>query len=52
MVASQKEEILRVFDFVGQQQANALDTLSSSIYIVAQEEIVGFWRKASILEES
>lgn len=35
MVSSEKEEILRIFYFVGQQQANSLHTLFPSVYIVA-----------------
>lgn len=37
MVATKKEEILRVLDLVGQQEAYSLQGLLASVYIVSQE---------------
>lgn len=52
MVAAQDEEILRVLDLVRQQQADRLQGLLASVYIIAKEEIVGFWGKPAVLKES
>ena len=35
MVAAQQEEVLRVFDLVGQQQADALEPVRSAVNVVA-----------------
>lgn len=51
MVAPEQEEVLRVFDLVCQQQADGLQRLLPSVHIVSKEQVVGFWRKATILEE-
>lgn len=51
MVAPEQEEVLRVFDLVRQQQADGLQRLLPSVHIVAQEQVVGLWGEAAILEE-
>lgn len=52
MVAPEQEEVLGVFDLVRQQQADGLQRLLPSVHIVAQEQVVGLWGEAAILEES
>jgi len=52
MVSSKDEEVLRIFDLVGQEQAYRLQTLLSSVDIVTQEKIVGVWWEASIFKQS
>ena len=52
MVASQNKEVLRILNLVRQKQADSLETLLSTIYVVAQEEIIGSRREAAILEET
>lgn len=52
VVAAQQEEVLRIFDFVREQQADGLQRLLSTIYIIAQEQVVWLGRKASVLEQS
>jgi len=52
VVAPQQEEVLRVLDLIGQQQADGLQRLLAPIHIVAQEEIVRFWWIAAVLEET
>jgi hypothetical protein len=37
MVTAQNEEILRVLDFIGEQQADGLQGLLSSVDVVTQE---------------
>ena len=41
MVTAQNEEILRVLDFIGEQQADGLQGLLSSVDVVTQEQVVG-----------
>jgi hypothetical protein len=52
MVSSQDEEVFGVFDLVRKKQTDRLERLFTSVYVVAEEEIVCFWREATILEES
>ena len=52
MVASENEEIFRVFDLVSEKEANGLQRLLPSVNVVAQEEIIGFRRKPAVLKES
>jgi hypothetical protein len=52
VVAAQDEEILGVLDLVCEQQADCLQRLFASVYIVAKEEIICFWWKAAIFEET
>lgn len=52
MVAAKQEEILRIFDFVGEQQADGLQRLLATIHIVAEEQVVWLGRKAAVLEQS
>ena len=51
MISAEDEEVLGVFDFVGEQETDGLEGLLATVYIVAQEEVVGFWWKAAILEQ-
>lgn len=52
MVASQQEEVLWIFDLVRQQQADSLQRLLATVDVVAQEQVVGLRRKATVLEQS
>jgi hypothetical protein len=51
MVASQDEEVLGVLDLVGEQEADGLKRLLASIYIVAEEEVVGLGREATVFKK-
>lgn len=51
MVPAEDEEVLRVLDFVGQQQANCFQRLLSTVHVVSKEQVVGFRREASVLKE-
>ena len=51
MVAPEQEEVLRVFDLVGQQQADGLQRLLPSVHVVAQKQIVGLRGEAAIFKE-
>lgn len=52
VVSAEDEEVFRVFDLVGQQQADGLERLLASVDVVAEEEVVGLWREASVLEQA
>lgn len=52
MIAAQQEEILRIFDFVGEQEADGLQWLLSTIYVISEEQVVRLGREASVLEQS
>ena len=52
MVAAQQEEILRIFDFVGEQETDGLERLLATIHIIAKEQVVRLWREATVLEQS
>lgn len=52
MVTTENEEVLWVLDLVCEQQANGFQRLFSSIYIVAEEEVVRLWREATVFKKS
>lgn len=52
VVPPQKEEVLRVLDLVGQQQADGLQRLLAAVHVVAEEQVVGLGREAAILEKT
>ena len=52
MVSSQDVDFFWVLDFVGVKEADSLDSLSSSIDIIAQKEIIWIGRETAILEET
>lgn len=47
VVPSQNEEILRILDLVGKEQAYCLQALIPDIYVVTQEEVIGFRRESA-----
>jgi len=51
VVSPQKEEVLRIFDFVAQQEKNGFQTLLSAINVVAKEEVVCCRWEPAHLEE-
>ena len=52
MIAAKEEEVLRVPDLVGKEEADGLETVFSSVNIVTQEEVICFWWIAAVLKES
>lgn len=52
MVPSKQEEVFRVLDLVGKQEANRFKRLLPPVNIVPKKEVVALWRKATVLEES
>ena len=51
MVATENEEIFRIFDLVRQEKTNGLERLLASIYVVAEEEVVCFWWETAVFEQ-
>lgn len=52
MVSAQDEKVLGVLDLVGEQQADRLQRLLSSIDIVSQKQIIGLGWETTVLEEA
>jgi hypothetical protein len=52
VVTSQNEEVLGVLDLVGEEQADGLKRLLTSVDVITEEEVVGLRREATVLEES
>ena len=52
MIATQNEEIFGVFDLVGEEKADSLEGLFSSVYIVTEEKVVCFWWETAIFKKS
>lgn len=52
VVTTKDEKVLRVLDLVCKQEADRLERLLASIYVIAEEEVVGLWWESSILEET
>lgn len=52
VVATEEEEVLRVLDLEGEEEADGLKTLLSTIDVVSEEEVVGLRGEASVLKES
>lgn len=51
MISPQQEEVLRVFDFVGQKKTNGLQRLLPPVHVVTQKQVVALRRKAPILKQ-
>ena len=52
VIPSQKEEILRIFDLVSEQEANGLRRELPPIHVIPEEEVIRFRRETSALEQS
>ena len=52
VVPPQHEEVLRVLDFVCEKKTYGFPGLFTAIDVVSQEQVVGFWREAAVLEQS
>lgn len=52
VISSQQKEVLRIFDFVCEQQTDRLQALLASINVVTKEQVVSLRWKPSVLEES
>jgi len=52
VISTKNEEVFRIFDFVGKEQTDSFQGLFSSIDVIAQEQVIGFWREATALKKS
>ena len=52
VVAAQQEEVLLVLALVGQQQNDRFQGLLSAVHVIPQEEVVGFRRESTVLEQA
>jgi hypothetical protein len=52
VVAAEHEEVLGIFDLVCEEQADGLEGLLATVYVVAEEEVVGLWWETAILEQA
>lgn len=52
VVAPEDEEVLWVFDFVGEEEADGFEALLAPVDVVAQEEVVGIGREPAVLEQT
>ena len=51
MISSEYIHLLGVFDLVGEEEADALDPLPSSIHVVPQEQVARLGRMPTVLEQ-
>lgn len=51
VVASEESDSVFIPDFEGQQQEECLNTVTSAIDVVAQEDVVGIWGISSNLKK-
>jgi hypothetical protein len=51
VITSEDEEVFRVLDLVGEQEADGFEGLLSSVDVITEEEVVCFWRETAVLEE-
>lgn len=51
VIPPQQEKILWVLDLVGQQETDRFEALLPPVDVVAQEEVIGFWGEAPVLEK-
>lgn len=51
VVAPEQEEVLWIFDLVGQQETDGFQRLFPPVHVVSQEQVVGFWREAAVLKQ-
>lgn len=52
VVAAQDEKVFRILDLVCEKEADGFERLLATVDVVAQEEVIGLWRKSSVLEQS
>jgi hypothetical protein len=52
VVTSQDKEVFWVFDLVCEEEADGLEGLFASVYIVAKEEVVCLWGEAAVFKQS
>lgn len=51
MISPQQEEVLWIFNFVGQEETDGLQGLLPPVHVVAQKQVVALRREASIFKQ-
>jgi hypothetical protein len=52
VVSAENEEVFRVLDLVGEEEADGLERLLASVDVVAEEEVVGLGGEAAVLKQA
>ena len=52
MISTKDEKVFRVLDLVCEKETDGFEGLFTPVDIIAEEEIIGFWWEAAILEKS
>lgn len=52
VVSTQNEEVLRVLDLVGKEEADGLERLLATVDVITEEKIVGLGRETAVFEET
>ena len=52
VIASEQEEVFRIFDLVGEKSDDIFQVLFASVYIVSKEKVVGLGRESSVLKQT
>jgi hypothetical protein len=52
MVPSQEEEVLWIFDFVGQQEADGFKALFTPVDVVPKKQVVGIRGESTVLKQT
>lgn len=52
VVATEDEEVLGVFDLVGEEKADGFQGLLATVDVVSEEKVVGLWREATVFEQT
>lgn len=52
VVTTKNEKVLRVFDLVGEQEADDLEGLLAAVDIIPQEEVISLGRESTVFEQA
>ena len=52
MVATEKEKVFGIFDFVSEKKTDCFQGLFAAVHVIAQEEVVGLGWEAPVLEQT
>jgi hypothetical protein len=52
VVSTQNEEIFGVLDLVCEQQTDRLETLFAAVHVIAQKDVIGLGREATVFEQT
>ena len=52
MVATEKEKVFWIFDFVSEKKTDGFQGLFPAVHVIAQEEVVGLGWEAPVLEQT